>query len=229
MIKLTETPFVNLNNSEIKIISCNYNLDRYSDSLFIKYNINFPKSVSESCAKRKAEYLAGRVCAQTALNYFSFKTWELNSHPQFRYPLWPENINGSITHTKEYAAAAVTNNKNLLIGIDSEKILNRDNLAKLGNMIINSNEFDNISKNNNFSASLIYTLSFSAKESLFKCIFKLVNKYLDFHDSEILEVNSNKQSFKIILKNIPHLKNEFIGYYNIQEDRIETIITYLNA
>ncbi|WP_338636000.1 4'-phosphopantetheinyl transferase family protein [Spirobacillus cienkowskii] len=228
MINLTETSFTNLNNTEIKIISCNYNLDLYSDSLFTEYNVNLPKSVSESCAKRKAEYLAGRVCAKHALNYFSFKNWELNSHPQFRYPLWPDNINGSITHTKQYAAAAVTNNKNLLIGIDSEKILNRDNLTKLGNIIINSNEFNNISKNNNFSENIIYTLSFSAKESLFKCIFKLVNKYLDFHDSEILEVNSCNQSFKIILKNIPHLNNEFIGYYNLQEDRINTIITHLN-
>jgi 4'-phosphopantetheinyl transferase EntD len=66
-----------------------------------------PDHLHRAVLKRQVEFLAGRVCAQQALEVLpGHKPGAIPPQPD-RAPGWPPGIVGSITHTKGYAAALV--------------------------------------------------------------------------------------------------------------------------
>ena len=71
----------------------------FVDASFSTHQILFPAQLGKAVSKRKAEYLAGRVCAKHVLATLSIDNFELHSGTD-RAPIWPENIIGSITHTQ---------------------------------------------------------------------------------------------------------------------------------
>ena len=55
------------------------------------------------------------------------------------------------------------------------------------------------------------TTAFSAKESIFKCLYPLVNKFFGFNDAEILTLDRNSGVFQAVLKT--KLDDDFIIDY----------------
>ena len=91
-------------------------------------------------------------------------------HRPQREPLWPDGISGSITHSGTEAMAVVAPYP-ALIGIDSEAILAENEAREIKDGIIDVRE-ERVLSHSGYPFALALTLVFSAKESLFKALFR---------------------------------------------------------
>src|SRR3990167_6075491 len=109
-----------------KIVFCEFIRDKFDDYLYETLPFKEPDSVKSSVKKRRAEFLAGRVAAVSALRLMGENTSEIPIG-EHRNPVWPTGITGSITHNSNTALAIVANKKDAkFVGIDCEDMLSLD-------------------------------------------------------------------------------------------------------
>jgi len=151
---------------------------------FARAGIAPPASIQRSVAKRQAEFLAGRLCARTALHQLA----NLDHVPDIgedRAPVWPAGISGSITHGTGWAGAIVARaNEWQGLGLDMENLLSDDRATRLAAEILTADE---LARMDPAQVSLAVTLTFSIKESLFKALYPIVGKRFYFEHAEVLE------------------------------------------
>ncbi|MCB1755611.1 MAG: 4'-phosphopantetheinyl transferase superfamily protein [Gammaproteobacteria bacterium] len=132
-------------------------------------------------SKRREEFSTGRFCARKAL-----ETLKLHPEPilpgERREPLWPKGVTGSISHTGGCCLAAVSRDRRLLsLGLDVEKrepietgvrdrVCLPEELRKLGPYR---------------DEPEIWTLIFSAKESVYKSLYPLVRQWIGFSQASL--------------------------------------------
>jgi enterobactin synthetase component D len=98
-----------------------------------------------------------------------------------REPVWPYGYVGSITHSASFAFAAVARRGELQsIGIDSEVFLDPVSLAAVASLTFHPSEQARVAARRDLA-----TVIFSAKESLFKCLYPLVGVFFDYRDAEV--------------------------------------------
>lgn len=140
---------------------------------------------AESCgqmsAKRLREFMLGRYCARAALTALGVPD---DSVPKAasREPVWPSGIVGSISHTQAVGAAVAAHDRDLIgVGVDLEdaKGLKQNIIA----MICRPEERARLSATP--EPERVAKIIFSAKESIYKCIWPTVRRYVDFQDVEI--------------------------------------------
>jgi 4'-phosphopantetheinyl transferase EntD len=127
--------------------------------------------------KRLAEFAQGRYCARSAMKLLGTEPAPIGKGPD-REPVWPHGIIGSISHTNGFAAAAVAKSTELLaVGLDME-----------GHAPLQSNLIPMIClpKENPDQDGRHAKLLFSIKESIYKCLFPLVEDYIDFLEMEVV-------------------------------------------
>lgn len=215
-------PFPTPPANEVYLYHCSYHVPSYNDALHLTLNIPLPERMKNSNIKRKAEYLAGRVCAKKALSKLGILTLPISQ--QDRSPLWPEHCIGSITHSHHVAASIVAKaNYWITLGLDIELLLSEQRSKKLSSHILNEKEFDLVKDD----ISLFVTLAFSIKESLFKALFPITKKYFYFHDAEIMTWDD---SGEVTLKLLVDLSNEWKkgttikGVYCLREGYIWSMV-----
>lgn len=126
--------------------------------------------VDAANAKRCGEFAIGRYCARLALGHLG-----LPPKPILRdengAPIWPEGILGSISHTRGLTVAIVVAEKlGKGVGVDAEYIRGRfppDVFATIGT----AREKDLISRHPEPTRDRLRYAIFSAKESVFKCLY----------------------------------------------------------
>lgn len=132
---------------------------------------------------RRDEFLAGRACARHALA-------ELGEYDEpigvgaAREPLWPAGIVGSITHTRLVAAAAVARSRDAWgVGLDAESL---DAVLEPGQrgLLFTPVELVRLSSDETLEPAAGLVL-FSAKESVYKCVFPRTGWRLSFHDVDV--------------------------------------------
>ncbi|NVZ19712.1 4'-phosphopantetheinyl transferase family protein [Pseudomonas costantinii] len=145
-----------------------------------------PASIQRSVAKRQAEFLAGRLCARAALQQLD----HLECVPAIgedRAPVWPEHISGSITHSTGHAAAIVGHKAQWRgLGMDLENVLTLERAERLAGEILTADELQRMAAIPREQVALLVTLTFSAKESLFKALYPIVQKRFYFEHAEVL-------------------------------------------
>jgi enterobactin synthetase component D len=163
-------------------------------------HVAVPAALERAVAKRKLEFLAGRHCARQALEH-------LLDHPFAepipvgvdRAPVWPAGVVGAITHAAGFAAAAVARASDASgLGLDSEPIVTADAMDAVATQAASRDELDALATAG-LSAEVLLTLVFSAKESLFKCLYPRVGRYFDFQEARIVEVSASSQRFTVEL------------------------------
>ena len=78
-------------------------------------------AIARAQPARSREFAAGRKAARKAMSCYGLGDFESPRSPD-RYPVWPKGIVGSISHSCDFAVAAVTKDKRLAgIGIDIER------------------------------------------------------------------------------------------------------------
>jgi len=112
-----------------------------------------------------------------------------------RTPIWPDGVVGSITHTGDFAAAAVAWAADIAaLGIDSEQIIDAAAARDIADVCM-ADEPTLFKAAHGRGFCEFCTFVFSAKESVFKCLFPLTRKFLEFSDVRITSVDWNREYF----------------------------------
>lgn len=161
-----------------------FHIDHYQDALFAHHSVELTSRMTRAVVKRRAEYLAGRLCARTALSaqHIAGTPYSL---PDSRYPHWPDHGCGAITHSHGVAGAIAGHAASWQgLGLDIEQWIAPETAHQLQDAILAPEEkplLDN--KPEHFAHQL--TLIFSAKESLYKALNPIVGRSFYFHDAAI--------------------------------------------
>lgn len=176
-----------------------FDVSLFQPEHFLCWQVDCPPSLECAAPKRQAEFLAGRYLAQLALAEFGFAPSTSIGIGQQRQPLWPEGIVGSITHCEGYAACIVARAADYSgLGIDCEINITSETATNIAITIVSDAEMDS-ARISNLPFHQWLTLVFSAKESLFKALFKQVGHYFGFLDAQIVELKEAEQSFVLEL------------------------------
>lgn len=186
-----------------------------------------PASIQRSVAKRQAEFLAGRLCARAALQQLD----NLDCVPAIgedRAPVWPHHICGSITHSSGHAAAIVGHKAQWRgLGMDLENVLSLERAERLAGEILTAAELQRMAMLPREQHALLVTLTFSAKESLFKALYPIVQKRFYFEHAEVLEWSENGQVRLRLLTDLSeewrHGK-ELVGQFAVDGEQLLSLV-----
>jgi len=180
---------------------------------------------SFSSQKRRAEFTLGRVCAHGALSRFSLESEPILRNPKTREPCWPDSILGSITHSAGFAAAAVGLKKEIKgVGIDMESLSKSVDFNIRRHICVDS-EVEWLESLPNKRAKRALSIIFSAKESIFKCLYPNTRTYLTFKDAAVT-VNETENSFSFsIFKSCPGIIQQGFPYHGRYSEMNKILLT----
>ena len=122
--------------------------------------------VEKSVQKRQREFALGRACARNALQKLGHGGAVIGRAANGA-PLWPQGITGSITHTRDYAAAVVGEARHFSgIGVDAERV--GGVTPDLWPRLFDDAERDHLMGLGEADRGRVATLLFSAKEACYK-------------------------------------------------------------
>jgi enterobactin synthetase component D / holo-[acyl-carrier protein] synthase len=153
--------------------------------------------VARAVEKRQREFATGRVLARRLLASLGRPGVPLGQ-AQDRAPLWPVNVVGSISHTRDLCAVAVAERSDARsIGVDVEQ---RHPLKpELHAMVLRPAETRWITELPEADRGEHAMLFFSAKECTYKCQYPLTRLFLDFSDVE-LEIAPHRRFLARVLR-----------------------------
>jgi enterobactin synthetase component D len=147
-----------------------------------------PTTSLDAVPKRVAEHVAGRYLAARALLSAGH-----SREPRVsvgiegdRAPAWPAGFVGSITHGGELALAAVARTGTTsALGIDVEPVIEPKRMSHVSEKICAPAELEALVRAGaGLSPAEVFTIVFSAKESLYKALYPRVRRYFGFPDAE---------------------------------------------
>ncbi len=208
-----------------KAAQCTLQFDKNTISSFLEMGFSLPESLNKAVAKRQSEYLAGRYCAKQALLSLNAPIQALGQlGEKNRAPLWPANFVGSISHSHGLARAVVARAEDFLsIGIDSEKLVSKEQAVKLKDHICYPLE---LTLGEKLGIEASFSLIFSAKESIFKAINPLVGVFFGYMDASLVEIGSDYFVFKLERELSPAFYSGYShrGYFKIDYPFVHTSV-----
>lgn len=207
---------------------CRFNPEAYHDTLYHRIDVPLSAELARSVPKRRAEFLAGRYLARHVLEKLGINQFTLLSG-QDRSPVWPENLCGSLSHNKDSVLCAIHRRSDVFsgVGVDVETLMSDDRAASLWPGIVGDEERQWL-QGVDMPFCQALTLSFSAKESLFKAIYPSVQHYFDFLDAQITVLNQAQQVFELQLQTTlaPEfpMGRRFKGVYRMMADKVTTFL-----
>lgn len=209
--------------------SCVFDTDAWQSVKFSEAGLMLPARLATAIPKRKSEFLAGRYCAQMALKKMGVDCPHTIAIGENRAPCWPDGTVGSITHSRGFASAIVAPSGLVRsIGIDSEALIAEKTANNVSGHILTDQERHDASTGLLESDRHYLTLVFSAKESIFKCLYPLVQQYFDFRHARVELDPDRPGHFDFQL--LKDLGGEFrsgyagSGYYTLNDDFIHTAV-----
>ncbi len=146
-------------------------------------------SLRAAVPRRRAEFAAGRHAAELALAELGCHATVLRAANGA--PLWPAGFVGSISHGGALAVAAVAGiATHRSLGIDVEDCVNAETRAELAARVLSPAERALLAGALPLaSEEARFSLGFSAKESLYKCLHPLSGAFFEFADARITRAN----------------------------------------
>lgn len=169
-------------------------------------------NLSTANHKRKVEFIASRLLIKYALNDLAYEPINIKKG-MYGEPIWPQGLNGSISHTKEWTAIIITD-KAWQVGIDIERTFNCLSTNLIIKNIFTTREVYRLSKFSFKIKNLITTIIFSAKETLYKAFFNYHYKNINIKSFEFLDLTESIITMKILFDNPTNLSNEKILHVN---------------
>lgn len=172
--------------------------------------------VARAVDRRKAQFATGRAAARLALIGLGLHAGEIGTGEQ-RQPLWPAGVVGAISHTNEWAVAWLAQASSRAgLGVDVEAAERLP--EQTWPMIFSDREAESIKVTG--KADLLATAGFSVKESIYKAIFPVVRRFVDFKEVFLLW-DQGRQAFRIEpdAQLTRELKNRSLeaGFFTIEE------------
>ena len=180
---------------------------------------------SFSSQKRRAEFTLGRIFAHKALSSFTLESEPILRNPETREPCWPNSVWGSITHSAGFAAVAVGLKKEIKgIGIDLESF-SRSVDFKIRRHVCVDSELEWLESLPTKEAERSLRIIFSAKESIFKCLYPGTKTYLTFKDVAVT-INENANNFSFtIFKSLPGIIQQGFNHHGRYSEIDKMLLT----
>ncbi|NOT27595.1 MAG: 4'-phosphopantetheinyl transferase superfamily protein [Acidobacteria bacterium] len=161
-------------------------------------SIPLAAGLERAVPRRQMQFRAGRYCAMRALAALDPR---FGRSPIDRAttgaPVWPEGVTGSITHTDDYASAAVAWTAHTVsLGIDTERVMSTPQAQDVGSLLASAAELRHCDAAG-LSSLEAFTFVFSAKESVFKCLHPLVGRMFEFDDVRVFGVDAAAKAFHV--------------------------------
>jgi 4'-phosphopantetheinyl transferase EntD len=177
------------------------------------------RTITGAVESRRREFSSVRWLARQGLAEIGVAAQPIPPGPD-RAPVWPAGVVGSMTHSRSVCGAVVGSAEQYEgVGIDLE--LSEVDVRDLGDMILSTSE-----RQENLSEERL-RLIFSAKESVYKCIYPIHRIFLDFHDLEIV-INAADETFSARSqspKAPPEKLIHGIGLFEIGDPGVSTLFT----
>ena len=175
--------------------------------------------------KRRDEFTLGRICAHEALSKFGLESEPILRNPETREPCWPDSIWGSITHSAGFAAVAVGLKKEIKgVGIDLESLSRSIDFNIRRNVCVDS-ELEWLESLPTKQANRALRIIFSAKESIFKCMYPGSKSYLTFKDAAV-SVNETEKNFSFtIFKSLPGIIQQGFHHHGLYSEMNKMLLT----
>jgi enterobactin synthetase component D len=185
-----------------------------------------PPGVARSVESRKLEHIGGRLCAERVLSMLGASGQGVGQRATGE-PIWPPGFAGSISHTRRMAYAVVSSSDNgRRLGIDTEQILTGQSLDSVERLCCT--RYETGLYLSSAKASLLATLIFSGKESLYKAIGAMVGRTVDFQEVEVENIDFVTQTmrFKALAGDLPSLSQCCTGYFRVHEGEVHTSVLW---
>ena len=205
--------------NSVHLVACEFDKYSFVDQCFADYGIDFPTEIKGAVAKRKAEYLAGRIVAKHALSALGigYAQQQVRIAPD-RSPIWPDTIRGSISHTSEFAVCCVAKTTDCsFIGVDSELIFADAVTHSLAAEIHDQAELK-LFTDVGFSANLATSIIFSSKESLYKAVYPIVRCFFGFEQARVSRLEPHNNTLVLSLCNAFAAQHSLTPDQHIQFD-----------
>lgn len=174
--------------------ACRFRLDAYDDVLFAGYSLCLPPQLARAVAKRRAEFLAGRICAQRALARLGIAAGDIAIGPN-REPLWPAGAIASISHAGDRAVCIASDDPRVIgLGIDIESRIDARLAAEIREVVVDAGEQALIEAGFDEAAAGLAAV-FSAKEALYKALYPQVRAFFGFEAMRLAAVEPGRLRF----------------------------------
>lgn len=173
----------------------------YSDSMLglLRERIVLPARLETAVIRRQVDFLAGRLCAQRALQASGFEGRVEIATGTHGAPTWPDGYVGSISHCAGLAMAAAGSARRVsAVGIDVERLMAEEVAGAVRRQVAGDEELA-MAHGSDMSQEAWLTALFSGKESLFKALYAGVGRYFDFRDVSATKPDFRNDSFTLKL------------------------------
>lgn len=171
--------------------SCRFDPAQLAEGDFARCGLTPPPGIATAVPKRRSEFLAGRLCAASALQALCGRA-DYPARGADNAPCWPAGTTGSITHSQGWAAALVGHSDAWRgLGLDAETLLSAERAERLASEILTPAELQHFRRLPDDERAVYLTLSFSLKESLFKALYPLVQRRFYFQSAALVEQAGN--------------------------------------
>ena len=190
--------------------------------------IALPESLRNAAEVRRRSFLAGRLCALRAVDRLARRrTTDPIAIGDGGAPVWPEGIVGSITHTRGFASSAVAwRTRVRRLGVDAEVVMTDATARGVGPLVVRPEELTEVLDATRWDLSTATTLAFSAKESVFKCLYPAVGRRFDYLDAAIEHVTlaAGRFSARLLVDLAPTVRagDVLAGQFVVDGDRVYT-------
>lgn len=194
--------------------------------------ISLPNNYKEMSNKRLCEFLAGRISAKCAINQLDHNMSHHVGYLPDRSPNWPNGTLGSITHTDSVVASCVANTKHYRnIGIDIEEILSHEQCSEIRTYVLTNMEAEYDLHNINMTLEAYTTLLFSAKESIYKALYKDVGRFFDFETVQLIDLQTDRLHFRLMgnLSNLWRAGTKITVNYAFIDSNVYTAVFIKNG
>lgn len=168
----------------VVLFTAGFHVAEFSPELFSVNGIAMPPSIVKSVAKRRASFLAGRMLAARAFSCLQQPSAQIPIGPN-REPIWPNGVIGSISHSADYCACILSTRMDVNVGVDIEAMLTPRAIAAVSKRVLTDTEKTWIDENNIDADVFFHTVVFSAKETIYKTLFPIVQNFFGFDAAEI--------------------------------------------
>jgi enterobactin synthetase component D len=197
---------------------------------FNAHKMPMPPPLSHAVAKRKAEFLAGRLCARLALKLAGTTPTDVGYNDD-RSPEWPVGMVGSVTHTDRVAGAVVGRETDYLgLGVDFEYQIEAVRAREIADSILTDADKSLKMALPDISFEHYLTLVFSLKEGLYKALYPKTKIFMGFHDAEIATLGDGDARLRLTKPMSEDFAAglEFDAVYSYTGDLFKTLV-YIRA
>lgn len=144
-----------------------------------------PVRLRSASARRRREFLAGRLCASAALAKAGCDDGAWLAQDDDMLPTWPSGWTGSISHSPSLALAmACPAGTGTLLGLDVEEMIGYRDIHDIASLVARADELAMLDGMSPVGA--VITL-FSAKECLYKALYPRTRRFREFSAARLVD------------------------------------------